>query len=126
ARAARPFCRPTVIRRLERPAPPGRAVGLRHAPDRAGGRSRLAERAEARLELRHGPMAEEGQRDVQVPARDREAAANVRVLPLRQDVQRLVGEAETAEQTRTFTAFDASRKAHAAASRLCCKSRRTR
>src|SRR6266851_4591042 len=114
------------IAQHQHPDAPGLAVALRHQPDRARGSGGLAQRAEDRLELRHRAVSEEGQRDVQVCPRDGTAGPDVRGLPLLQRVERLIGEAEAAEQARAFTALHASREVHADSSRVRYKSRRRR
>src|SRR5437016_5320741 len=109
----------------QHPDAPGLAVALRHEPDRASGSGGLAQCAEDRLELRHRAVPEEGQRDVQVIPSDRPAVLDVLGLPLLQRVERLIGEAEAAEQARAITTYHASRKIHADSSRVCSKSRRS-
>src|SRR6266508_5818797 len=117
---------PREVAQLEHAHAPGLAVALRQEPDRLCVRGGAAHRLEDRPELLHRAVTEEGQRDVQVLARDRPAAADVLGLPVAQAVEGGLGEAEGAEQTGTFTALPASGELHADSSRVCCKSRRTR
>src|SRR6266511_844875 len=105
---------------------PALAIVLGHEADRACNSGRLTHCRKDRLELLHRTVAEKGQRDVQVVADDRPAAANVCGLPAAQSAERLLGEAEGAEQTRAVTALKASGELHPDSSRLCCRSRRTR
>src|SRR6266700_4967723 len=114
------------IAQHQHPDAPGLPVALRHQPDRASGSGGLAQCAEDRLELLHRTVPEEGQRDVQVVASDRPAFPDVLGLPLLQRVERLIGEAETAEQARAFTALHASGEVHADSWRVCCDNRRRR
>src|SRR5213593_2324619 len=110
----------------QHPDAPGLPVALRHQPDRTCGSGGLAQCAEDRLELLHRTVPEEGQRDVQVVPSDRPSFPDVLGLPLLQRGERLLIEAEAAEQARAFTALHASGEIHADSSRVCCKSRRTR
>src|SRR6266550_333742 len=114
------------IAQHQHPDAPGLPVALRHQPDRTSGSGGLAQCAEDRLELLHRTVPEEGQRDVQVVPSDRPSCPDVLGLPLPQRVERLLGEAEAAEQARAFTALHASGEVHADSSRVCCKSRRRR
>ena len=119
-------CAASLVAQHEHPDASGLAVALRHHPDRTCACGGLAQCREDRLELVHRAVAEEGQRDVQVVAGNRPTPEDVTSLPVGQGVQRLLGETDGAEQARALTACHASREAHAALSRVCSKSRRTR
>ena len=105
---------------------PGLAVALGHEPDRRSGCGRRPQGLPDLPELLHRARSEEGQREVQVLPRDNAAAVDVRSLPLGQGVERLVGEAEGAEQACTFKTLHASREFHTGSSRFCSRSLRTR
>ena len=61
-------------------------------------RADLAQCAENRLELLHRTVPEEGQRDVQVVPSDGPALPDVVGLPVRQRVERGIGEPQGAEE----------------------------
>jgi hypothetical protein len=59
-------------------------------------------------------VAEEGERDVQVLARDEAAVAQLARLPCGEQIEGRVGEPQRTEEPKPFTAFDASREIHSA------------
>lgn len=87
-------------------------VALGHEPDRVGGRGGLAQSSEDGLQLRHRSMAEEGERDVQLLARDAASPVDVHVLPATQGIERLVMEAKATEQACSLTTFEATGESH--------------
>src|SRR5712691_10767102 len=114
-----------LVREHEHADAAGLAVAERLEPDWSCGGRCLARRCDDRIQFGGGTVAEEGERDVDVRAHD-DALGEMPGAPLDEFVEDVIREPDCAEETQPFTAFHASRKSHAASSRLCVKSRRTR
>src|SRR5262249_50280815 len=105
---------------------PGLAIALRHEPDWPRTCGGIPQRLEDGLQLGHRTVTEEGEREVQVVARNDSAVAEVLLLPAGQRLEHRLGETEGTEQARALTTLQASGEFHTSSLRLCCKSRRTR
>ena len=92
---------------------PSLAVALWGEDDFAGRSSRIPKSAGDSLELRGGPGAEEGERDVEMLARDDSPAAKVFGLPTAEGVQHGIREPKGTEETQAVTAPDGTGRAHA-------------
>jgi hypothetical protein len=89
--------------------------------------SSLPQRPHDGLEVRGRPGAEKGHRDVQVLGRDDPAAApELARLPGNEALDRVVGQAERAEEPKAFTALDGSGIGVPCLCQLCDKTRRAR
>ena len=92
---------------------PSLPVALRGEDDLAGLSSRIPESAGDRFELRGGPGAEEGERDMEMLARDDSPAAKAFGLPTAEGVQDSIREPKGTEETQAATAPDGTGRAHA-------------
>src|SRR5215471_18695856 len=82
----------------------------------------LPQRAADRLELAARPMAEEGERDMQVPTRDDSDVPQLLALPALDLVEHVVRDTQSEEDPQPFIAGHATARSHAASSRLPARS----
>ena len=82
----------------EHPDTPGFAVLLRQKADRLGGCGGFAQRVGDPGKLAGRPVAQEGEREVQVLTRDDPAVTQVALLPPGQRVERSRGKPQRAEE----------------------------
>jgi hypothetical protein len=87
----------------------GLAIAAWREQDLAGVPCRRSERGRNRREFDGGPMAEEGERDVEMLAGDDPAVAEMLGLPGLDPVDDVVGEAKAAKEAKALIGVDASR-----------------
>lgn len=92
---------------------PSLPVALGGEDDLTGSSSRIPESAGDRPELLGRPGAEEGERDVEMLARDDPAVAKEFGLPAPEGVEDVVREPKRTEETQAVTAPDGTGRAHA-------------